>query len=167
MLHGCTSGRRSSCSSHAPTPIRHRSCPHPHSEFPLAQAPSHDEYHRCSTNSRRRSGCRPASRCGTIRRSSCSTTPAGIISQIARGLDSLLTKSSSEDDPVTPSPSPGPPQPVADLSKTTHSWPFFANRRTMLAPILPRPTIPSCMIASLSIVAGSLNIEGGRSFVTP
>jgi hypothetical protein len=25
-------------------------------------------------------------------------------------------------------------------------WPFFCRRRTMLAPILPNPIIPSCIV---------------------
>ena len=33
-----------------------------------------------------------------------------------------------------------------DLSKTTHRWRFFRSRRTMFAPILPRPIIPSSML---------------------
>src|SRR5439155_1463051 len=32
-----------------------------------------------------------------------------------------------------------------DISKTTQSWPCFSSRRTMLAPMRPRPTIPSCI----------------------
>ena len=43
----------------------------------------------------------PASRCGAIWAMAWSTTPAGIISQIARGLESLLVRSSAEEEPVT------------------------------------------------------------------
>src|ERR1039457_528998 len=34
------------------------------------------------------------------------------------------------------------------MSKTTHSWPPCNRRLTILAPILPRPIIPSCMSRS-------------------
>ena len=33
----------------------------------------------------------------------------------------------------------------ADLSNTAHWWPPFKSRRTIFAPIRPRPIIPSCM----------------------
>src|SRR5262249_42453648 len=32
-----------------------------------------------------------------------------------------------------------------NTSYTTHSWPAFMRRRTMLAPMRPSPIIPSCM----------------------
>jgi len=38
----------------------------------------------------------------------------------------------------------------ADLSKTTHRWPPLMRRRTMFAPILPSPIIPSCMDRSFA-----------------
>ena len=34
---------------------------------------------------------------------------------------------------------------LAFMSQTTHSWPAFMRRRTMLAPMRPRPIIPSCI----------------------
>src|SRR5713226_4221442 len=35
-----------------------------------------------------------------------------------------------------------------DMSNTTQSWPFPIRRRTMFAPIRPRPTIPNCIMIS-------------------
>ena len=78
-----------------------------------------------------------------------STTAAGIINHTARGLVSLLAKSFSEDDPTAFSFTNSSTD-FGDISKTTHSWPAFMSRRTMLAPILPRPTIPSCIDYPLS-----------------
>ncbi len=76
-------------------------------------------------------------------------SPAGTMTQTARGLSSLATKSSSESPPVAPSPAR-----VATASgltsKTTHSWPSRIRRRTKFAPIRPRPTMPSCMRRILS-----------------
>ena len=40
---------------------------------------------------------------------------------------------------------------LGDLSKTTHSWPPLISRRTMLAPILPSPIIPSCINSPLIV----------------
>ena len=37
---------------------------------------------------------------------------------------------------------------VGDMSNTTHWCPFPTNRRTILAPILPRPIIPNCIVPS-------------------
>src|SRR6266513_5347049 len=74
-----------------------------------------------------------------------STTAAGTMSQTARGLWSFLTKSSSEVEPVAPSPANCLTE-SALRSYTTHLWPFFCRRRTILAPILPSPTIPSCIV---------------------
>ncbi len=73
-----------------------------------------------------------------------STTAAGTISQTARGGLSFPTKSSSEPAPVAPSPA-RPFTLAAFMSQTTHSWPAFIRRRTMLAPIRPRPIMPSCI----------------------
>src|ERR1700727_1126774 len=58
--------------------------------------------------------------------------------------------SPSEEEPVTPFSFARTPTTCADLSYTTHSCPCTANRFTMLAPILPRPTIPSCIDRSSS-----------------
>jgi hypothetical protein len=35
---------------------------------------------------------------------------------------------------------------LCDMSKTAHSCPAFRSLRTMLAPILPSPIIPSCIL---------------------
>ena len=76
-----------------------------------------------------------------------STTAAGTISQIARGFASFFTKSASEEAPVAFSFASSATA-FGDMSKTTHSWPPLISRRTMLAPIRPRPIIPSCIIDS-------------------
>src|SRR6185437_8871416 len=76
-----------------------------------------------------------------------STAAAGTMSQTARGFLSFLARSASEELPTAFS--------LArswtafwDMSKTTHSWPPARSLRTILAPIRPRPTIPSCMTCS-------------------
>src|SRR5437899_5891484 len=73
-----------------------------------------------------------------------STTAAGTISQTARGFSSFLTRSASEEDPVARSLAISLTA-SGDMSKTTQSWPPLSRRRTMLAPIRPRPIIPSCI----------------------
>ena len=70
--------------------------------------------------------------------------PAGIITQTARGRSSLATKSSGLSAPTAPSPA-SPATASGFTSYTTHSCPSRINRRTMLAPIRPRPIIPSCI----------------------
>ena len=74
-----------------------------------------------------------------------STTAAGTISQIARGLASFLTRSASEAAP-TALPLAKSFTAFGNWSKTTHRWPFLISRRTMLEPIRPRPIMPSCMV---------------------
>ena len=78
-----------------------------------------------------------------------STTAAGTISQIARGLSSFFTKSASEAAPTAFS-STNCLTALGERSKTTHWWPPLRSRRTMLAPIRPSPIIPSCMADSLT-----------------
>src|ERR1700730_5228271 len=73
-----------------------------------------------------------------------STTAAGTISQTARGFSSFFTRSKSEEDPVARSLAISLTA-SGDMSKTTQSWPPLSRRRTMLAPIRPRPIIPSCI----------------------
>ena len=85
------------------------------------------------------------------RRSPSSSTvlpvmPAGIITQAARGLSSLATNSSIVAAPVAPS-APSSATESGLTSHTTQVWPSRMSRRTMLAPIRPRPIIPSCMAA--------------------
>ena len=80
--------------------------------------------------------------------SSCSvasTTPAGTISQTARGLLSFLTKSSSEEEPVAPSRGELLHGIRAAVEDHALDGRLFASRRTMLAPILPSPIMPSCI----------------------
>ena len=71
-------------------------------------------------------------------------SPAGTMTQAARGVDSLATNSSSESAPVAPSPASS--STASGLtSKTTQSCPSRIRRRTRFAPIRPSPTMPSCM----------------------
>src|SRR5262249_37984144 len=76
-----------------------------------------------------------------------STTAAGTINQTTLGLRNFLTRSCSDDDPTALSPTSSLTA-LGDMSKTTHSWPPLIRRRTILAPILPRPTIANCMNVS-------------------
>src|SRR5262249_28735274 len=77
-----------------------------------------------------------------------STTAAGTISHTARGATSFFTKSSRALEPVAPSPTSCFTA-SALRSYTTHWCPPRVSRRTMLAPIRPRPIIPSCIEAWL------------------
>src|SRR5215475_3071087 len=86
------------------------------------------------------SGSRRAARLAIV----LSTTAAGTINQTTRGFCNFLTNSSSEDDPTAFSPISSLTA-LGDLSKTTHSFPPLIRRRTILAPILPRPIIPNCI----------------------
>src|SRR5207237_1159659 len=80
-----------------------------------------------------------------------STAAAGTINHIALGFRKFLTRSCSEDDPTAFSATSSLTV-LGDLSKTTHSWPRLIRRRTMLAPILPKPTIPNCMNVSFCYI---------------
>src|SRR6266446_3298524 len=75
-----------------------------------------------------------------------STAAAGIISQTTRGVLSCLTNLSSDEAPVAPSPANCFTL-ASLLSYTTHSWPPRNSRRTMLAPIRPKPIIPYCIVS--------------------
>ena len=78
-----------------------------------------------------------------------STTAAGTINQTARGGVSFATKSASDVDPTAFSLANSLID-FGDMSNTTHWCPFRMTRRAMLAPILPRPIIPSCISVPLS-----------------
>src|ERR1700722_12242303 len=67
---------------------------------------------------------------------------------MARGLVSLLTMSASEEAPTAFAFSRSWTA-CGDRSNTTLVWPLFNKRLTMLEPILPRPTIPNCILAPL------------------
>src|SRR6266853_378662 len=73
-----------------------------------------------------------------------STDAAGTISQIARGFSSFVTRSWSEVLPVAFS-FTNSLTALGVLLNTTHRCPALRSLRTMFAPILPRPIIPSCM----------------------
>src|SRR5579863_1935282 len=91
----------------------------------------------------------PSSRNGTMRAIVSSTTPAGTISQSARGFCSLPMRSCRLSAPVAFS-ATNDCTAFGDMSKTTHWCPPLMSRRAMLAPILPSPTIPSCILLFLS-----------------
>ena len=80
-----------------------------------------------------------------------STTAAGTINHTARGDFSFPTKSASEVEPIAVS-STRSWTAVGDVSKTTHSWPSLRRRRTIFAPILPSPIIPSCICNLLILI---------------
>src|SRR4051812_38468771 len=118
------------------------------------------------------SSSRPASWSTTL-----PVMPAGIITQIARGRSSLATKSSSVVAPTAPSDANFSTD-SALVSKATAVCPSRMIRRTMFAPIRPRPTIPSCMcsipstgrtVAADQFVRGAvvlqLRLDVGRQFV--
>src|ERR1700722_17400743 len=86
----------------------------------------------------------PRSRWGVSSAMVSSTEAAGTISQIARGGVRCLTRSLSEAAPVAPS-FPSSATAFADLSNATHAWPPRKRRRAILAPMRPRPIIPSSM----------------------
>src|SRR4029077_19447239 len=98
-----------------------------------------------------------------------STTAAGTISQIARGRSSFLTKSAREVAPIALSLTRSLTA-LCERSNATHVCPFFSNRRTMFAPIRPRPIIPICIVNSLlseQIVSESKSkIRGSKSEMT-
>src|ERR1051325_11784027 len=76
-------------------------------------------------------------------------SPAGTISQTARGADKRETRSDSEDDAVAP------PRAMACTasalrSHTTTSCPPATRRRVMFPPIRPRPIRPICIARSLA-----------------
>src|SRR5579875_1787717 len=74
-------------------------------------------------------------------------SPAGSITQATRGTDSALAKASSESAPRAPSCSSCCTGAGVRLN-TTALCPRLSSRRTMLAPIRPSPTMPSCILAS-------------------
>src|SRR5260221_4058642 len=78
-----------------------------------------------------------------------STDAAGTISQIARGFSSFVTRSWSEVLPVAFS-CTNSLTALGVLLNTTHRCPALRSLRTMFAPILPSPIIPSCMDHSFS-----------------
>src|SRR5215831_12163831 len=86
----------------------------------------------------------PGSSSGTRSAMVLSTTAAGTISQTARGRASFFTKSGSYAAPVAFSCASASTA-FGKASNTTQSWPPLMSRRTMFAPMRPRPIIPSCI----------------------
>src|SRR6478609_3883992 len=78
--------------------------------------------------------------------------PAGIITHATRGFSSLATKSFRSVVPMAPSCSNAATVSLL-VSKATAVCPSRMMRRTMFAPIRPRPTIPSCMSVLLPSAA--------------
>src|SRR5215510_9828859 len=91
----------------------------------------------------------PDSSSGTSSAMVLSTTATGTISQTTRGRPSFFTKSCSDAAPVAFSCASAATA-FGKASNTTQSWPPLMSRRTMFAPMRPRPIIPSC-IASLLV----------------
>src|SRR6185295_11862669 len=94
----------------------------------------------------------PAASNGASASMTPSTTAAGTMIHNALGAGSLATSSARDAAPVMPSP-------VADCtaaasrSCTTLGIPARASRRTMLAPMRPRPIIPRVFIRTSSAIA--------------
>src|SRR5579864_6793293 len=80
-----------------------------------------------------------------------STAAAGTISHISRGLSSLVTRSCSDVLPVAFSCTSSFTA-FGVLLNTTQRCPPLRSLRTMLAPILPSPIIPSCIALSFPAV---------------
>src|SRR5690242_5713144 len=100
----------------------------------------------------------PASRCAASSSIALPVTPAGTISQTARGRGSFATRSTIDATACT--------RALATFfaaagfaSYATHSCPSFARRRTRLAPIRPRPIMPRCI--------SNLLRSRGRAMATP
>src|SRR5579862_5288272 len=71
-------------------------------------------------------------------------SPAGTITQAARGAVKLATNSSADLEAVAPSAASC--RTFSGFRSNTEHWcPFRISRRTMLPPIRPKPTIPSCI----------------------
>src|SRR5579864_8640314 len=85
-----------------------------------------------------------------------STAAAGTISHISRGLSSLVTRSCSDVLPVAFSCTSSFTA-FGVLLNTTQRCPPLRSLRTMLAPILPSPIIPSCIALSFPAV-----VRGGH-----
>ena len=137
--------RRSSCSSRARGPTRRRWCRRRRSGCPSAPAPWRGGCRRCSSELPPSIRMSPGSSSGSSSAIVWSTTAAGTISQTARGFVELRHEVGERRRAGAPSPAPAPATACGDMSKTTHSWPPLIRRRTMFAPIRPRPIIPSCM----------------------
>ena len=73
--------------------------------------------------------------------------PAGTITHTIRGVDSFSASSATEYTPVVLSSPAKALTAVVSWSYTTHSCPPATTRRTMFAPIRPRPIIPSCIFS--------------------
>src|SRR5208282_4743871 len=86
--------------------------------------------------------------------------PAGTISQTARGFVRLLVNSASEAAPTACSFTSSATA-FADISYTAHWCPPFKSRRTIFAPIRPRPIIPSCT-RQPSLKGAKFRSAGGR-----
>src|ERR1700720_1427486 len=84
-----------------------------------------------------------------------STAAAGTISQILLGLSRRFAKSSKEAAPMAPSLA-RPSTAFGNKSNTTQRCPPLMSRRTMFAPIRPRPTIPSCIVVCSFITCSPL-----------
>src|SRR5690242_15022562 len=75
-------------------------------------------------------------------------TPAGTMIQTARGRSSFATRSAADSAPVAPSEASFAIG-AGSRFHTTISCPSRISRRVRLAPIRPRPIIPSCMLSPI------------------
>ena len=82
----------------------------------------------------------PALKCWATSAIVESVTDAGTITQTVRGAGSFAAKSAIEDEVTEPS-VPSAATASAERSNTVDVIPCFARRRTILAPMRPRPTI--------------------------
>ena len=114
-------------------------------------APPRGGRRRASWCCRRRRSCRPR-RAGrrARRRSARSGRPPGPSPRPSAGRSSLATRSSSEDAPVAPWPSAALTASSLKSNATTLWSESRWMRWTMLPPIFPRPTKPSCIRGSPS-----------------
>ena len=139
--------RRSSGSTRARDPRRRRWCHSRRSAAHARRAASPDRRRRGRTSCRRRSRRRPSRGAARDSSSVASTTPAGTISQIARGGCSAATNSASETPGTAPSLASARVPPPRRRA-TTQVCPPRSRRLTMLAPMRPSPIIPICITTS-------------------
>src|SRR5919109_75059 len=91
----------------------------------------------------------------------CVGSPAGTINHTVRGGSSLETRSSSEEAPVAPWPSAVDTASSEKSNATTWWSESRCMRWTMLPPIRPRPTKPSCIRSQAFLESGDRADEVG------
>src|SRR5215467_3359454 len=93
----------------------------------------------------------------------CCTFAAGTIIHATRGLFSFAENSSRDRAAMAPS-FASCSTAAAFTSYTTHSWPPRSSRRTILAPMRPRPIMPICITRSYKVpeVFGGQGCQGSK-----